>query len=81
MAVQLSEGGISLRVSKTVRISSQTMLSGSALLFSADRTFLIELTPEAAAAERRAFTEVWAEALQYHGNERLRDLQRMGLMD
>ena len=79
--MQVSEAGISLRVAKTARISSQTMLSGAALLFVADRTFLIKLTADASAAERRSFQEDWADGLHFYGNERMRDLQRMGLTD
>ena len=57
------------------------MLSGFALLFVADRTFLIELNAYASTAERRSFQEDWADAVHWYGNERTRDLQRMGLTD
>ena len=79
LAVKVSEAGLSLRVAKTARIASQTMLTGFSLLFVADRTFLIELTAFASATERRSFQEDWSEAVQWYGNERSRDLQRLGL--
>ena len=79
MAVKVSEAGLSLRVAKTARITSQAMLTGFSLLYVADRTFLIDLTAFASATERRSFQEDWAEAVQWYGNERSRDLQRLGL--
>ena len=79
LAVKASEAGVSLRVAKTARITSQTMLTGSTLLYVADRTFLVELSAQASAAERRSFLDDWSEAVHWFGNERQRDLQRLGL--
>ena len=79
MAVKVSEAGLSLRVAKTARITSQAMLTGFTLLYVADRTLLLELSAYASTAERRSFLDDWSEAVQWYGNERQRDLQRLGL--